>query len=116
MNTSNTRSGGIVLNPSTFATALLWMIARAVQAAPRRESLSLSPQTLSGQWQTLEVIGQCAIQARHRSLQLTEFGQTVFSYADDIFQTAQALTKSFQQRRGFVLSNLSVGVAASIIN
>lgn len=92
-----------------------WMIARAGSIARAAESLGLSPQTLSGQLATLEAdLGSALFRRANRSLQLTEFGQTVFSYADDIFQTAQALDEIIQQPPEDRPLNLSVGVAASI--
>jgi len=92
-----------------------WMIARSGSIVRAAESMNLSPQTLSGQLATLEAdLGNALFRRTNRSLQLTEFGQTVFAYADDIFQTAQALDEVIQQPPEERPLNLSVGVAASI--
>ncbi|MEO1820108.1 LysR family transcriptional regulator [Pseudomonas sp.] len=59
-----------------------WMIARNGSIVRAAEILKLSPQTLSGQLATLEAnLGNALFQRRNRSLQLTNFGQTVFTYA-----------------------------------
>ena len=69
-----------------------WMIARSGSIVRAAESLDLSPQTLSGQLATLEAsLGGALFKRANRSLQLTDFGKTVFSYADDIFQSVQSL-------------------------
>ena len=91
------------------------MIARSGSILRAAESMNLSPQTLSGQLATLEAdLGSALFRRANRSLQLTEFGQTVFSYADDIFQTAQALDDVIQQPPEDRPLNVSIGVAASI--
>lgn len=92
-----------------------WMIARAGSIVRAAESLNLSPQTLSGQLATLEAtLGSALFRRTNRSLRLTDFGQTVFSYAEEIFQTVQALDDVLQQPPEDRPLNLSVGIAASI--
>ncbi|TVP53965.1 MAG: LysR family transcriptional regulator [Halomonadaceae bacterium] len=92
-----------------------WMIAREGSIARASESLELTPQTLSGQLATFEGALDGALFRRvNRSLQLTDFGQTVFTYADEMFQTAQALTDVLREPPENRPLNLSVGIAASI--
>lgn len=92
-----------------------WMIARNGSIVGAAEILKLSPQTLSGQLATLEAnLGNALFQRRNRSLQLTNFGQTVFTYAEEIFQSVQALDDLLQQPPETRPLNLSVGIAASI--
>ncbi|MEL0168437.1 MAG: LysR family transcriptional regulator [Pseudomonadaceae bacterium] len=92
-----------------------WTIARAGSIVRAAESLDLSPQTLSGQLATLEAsLGNRLFRRANRSLQLTDFGKTVFAYADDIFQSVQSLTDILQQPPENRPLNLSVGIAASI--
>lgn len=92
-----------------------WVIARDGSIVRAAESLELTPQTLSGQLATFEsALGSALFRRVNRSLQLTEFGQTVFSYADDMFQTAQALTDVLRQPPENRPLSLAVGIAASI--
>jgi len=92
-----------------------WMIARDGSIVRAAESLELTPQTLSGQLATFEsALGGALFRRANRSLQLTDFGQMVFSHADDMFQTAQALTDVLRQPPENRPLSLSVGIAASI--
>lgn len=92
-----------------------WVIAREGSIARAAESLELTPQTLSGQLATFEsALGNALFRRANRSLQLTDFGQTVFRYADDMFQTAQALADVLRQPPENRPLGLSVGIAASI--
>jgi|TARA_Y100001001_G_scaffold149677_1_gene159695 LysR family transcriptional activator of nhaA len=92
-----------------------WMIARTGSIVRAAESLDLSPQTLSGQLATLEAsLGGALFKRANRSLQLTDFGKTVFSYADDIFQSVQSLTEVLQQPPENRPLTLAIGIAASI--
>jgi len=92
-----------------------WMIARSGSIVRAAESLKLSPQTLSGQLATLEAsMGNALFQRRNRALQLTSFGQTVFSYAEEIFRSVQALDDLLQQPPEDRPLRVSVGIAASI--
>lgn len=92
-----------------------WVIAREGSIVRAAENLDLTPQTLSGQLATFEsALGNALFRRANRALQLTDFGQTVFSYADDMFQTAQALTDVIRQPPENRPLSLSVGIAASI--
>ncbi|MBS8240918.1 LysR family transcriptional regulator [Marinobacter lipolyticus] len=92
-----------------------WVIAREGAIVRAAEHLDLTPQTLSGQLAAFEsALGNALFRRANRSLQLTDFGQTVFSYADDMFQTAQALTDVLRQPPENRPLSLSLGIAASI--
>lgn len=92
-----------------------WVIAREGSIARASEALDLTPQTLSGQLTTFEsTLGSALFRRANRSLQLTDFGQTVFGYADDMFETAQGLTDVLRQPPEDRPLRLSVGIAASI--
>ena len=92
-----------------------WTIARTGSIVRAAETLALTPQTLSGQLATFEsALGNALFRRANRALQLTDFGQTVFSYADDMFQTAQALNDVLRQPPENRPLSLSVGIAASI--
>ncbi|MGM0766758.1 MAG: LysR family transcriptional regulator [Pseudomonadota bacterium] len=92
-----------------------WVIAREGAIVRAAEHLDLTPQTLSGQLAAFEsALGNALFRRANRALQLTDFGHTVFSYADDMFQTAQALTEVLRQPPENRPLSLSVGIAASI--
>jgi LysR family transcriptional activator of nhaA len=92
-----------------------WLIAREGSIAKASELLDLTPQTLSGQLSNLENhIGQPLFRRENRSLKLTEKGQWVFHYAEQIFaltEEMQAGLKDFE-RKGPL--KLNVGISASI--
>lgn len=92
-----------------------WVIAREGSVVRAAESLNLIPQTLSGQLATFEAaLGNAVFRRANRALQLTDFGHTVFSYADDMFQTSQALNDVLRQPPEDRPLSLAVGIAASI--
>lgn len=92
-----------------------WVIAREGSIVRASEHLNLTPQTLSGQLATFEAaLGSALFRRANRSLKLTDFGQTVFGYAEDMFETAQALTDVIRQPPESRPLSLSVGIAASI--
>ncbi len=92
-----------------------WTIAREGSIARASETLDLTPQTLSGQLATLESsLGGPLFRRANRSLTLTDLGHTVMAYADDMFQTAQALSDVLREPPEHRPLNLGVGISASI--
>lgn len=92
-----------------------WTIAREGSIVRAAEHLDLTPQTLSGQLATFEsAVGGRLFRRANRSLQLTDFGRTVLGYADEMFQTAQALSDVISQPPEERPLSLSMGIAASI--
>ena len=92
-----------------------WVIAREGSIVRAAEHLDLTPQTLSGQLATFEsALGGALFRRANRSLQLTDFGRTVLGYADEMFQTAQALSDVISQPPGERPLSLAIGIAASI--
>jgi len=92
-----------------------WVIAREGSIVRASEHLDLTPQTLSGQLATLESsLGGVLFRRANRSLHLTDFGQTVLGYADEMFQTAQALSDVISQPPEDRPLSLAIGIAASI--
>lgn len=92
-----------------------WVIARLGSVVAAADHLELTPQTLSGQLASLEAkLGGALFHRANRALQLTDFGHTVFSYADEIFQTAQALSDLVSQPAQDRPLRLAVGICASI--
>ncbi|MGM0570642.1 LysR family transcriptional regulator [Marinobacter sp.] len=92
-----------------------WMIAREGGLNRAAEQLGLTPQTLSGQLASLEnQLGGALFQRRNRRLTLTDFGETVFRYADEMFTTAESLSELLQQPPEHRPLSLSAGLSASI--
>ena len=92
-----------------------WTIAREGSIVRAAELLDLTPQTLSGQLATFEsALGGALFRRVNRSLQLTDFGRMVLGYADEMFQTAQALSDVLSQPPEERPLSLAIGIAASI--
>lgn len=92
-----------------------WVIAREGSIVKASEVLDLAPQTLSGQLAAFEsAIGISLFRREKRSLILTETGQWVFTYAEQIFALTQELSDGLAQPEGNRPIRLSVGLVASI--
>ena len=64
-----------------------WAVASQGSIAQASKSLFITPQTISGQLRELEQqVGTKLFQKSGRNLALTETGQLVFSYADEMFK------------------------------
>jgi LysR family transcriptional activator of nhaA len=86
-------------------------VARAGAVNRAAEKLHLTPQTLSGQLAAFETrLGAPLFRRSGRRLELTEFGQTVLGYADDIFQIGNELEDVLAQRGGEIVAPFRVGV------
>src|SRR4029434_9272989 len=67
-----------------------WTVAREGTVARASKQLGLAQPTISGQLQTLEqALGEKLFVRSGRHLALTEMGQTVYRYADEIFSLGQ---------------------------
>ncbi|MCA9051655.1 MAG: transcriptional activator NhaR [Planctomycetaceae bacterium] len=78
-----------------------WTTARLGSIAAAARELNLSRPTISAQLQQLErFFGQTLIRRPTRSAELTEFGQTVFQYADAIFVVGRELQNIADGRGG----------------
>ncbi|SES65606.1 LysR family transcriptional regulator [Marinobacter segnicrescens] len=92
-----------------------WMIAREGGLNRAAEQLDLTAQTLSGQLASLEnQLGGALFHRRNRRLVLTDFGETIFRYADEMFTTAESLSELLQQPPEHRPLTLSAGLSASI--
>jgi LysR family transcriptional activator of nhaA len=92
-----------------------WTIAREGSIVRAAEHLDLTPQTLSGQLATFEAsLGSALFRRANRALQLTDFGQMVLGYAEEMFQAAQALSDVLRQPPENRPLSLAVGISASI--
>ncbi|MEQ9454967.1 MAG: LysR family transcriptional regulator [Phycisphaeraceae bacterium] len=74
-----------------------WAVAREGSIARASETLNVSPPTISTQIKALETaLGEPLFHRRARRMDLTETGQCVFEYADDIFSLGNELVRSVQ--------------------
>lgn len=69
-----------------------WAVAKTGGVARAAKQLHLTPQSISGQLRVLEdALGQALFRQRGRSLELTDTGRMVLSYADEIFSLGAKL-------------------------
>jgi len=88
-----------------------WMVAKEGGITQAAEILHLSQPTLSTQIKSLEKsLGSKLFDRKGRSMALTEAGQIVFRYADEIFSLGQELTDALRGRPGKNHLQLLVGV------
>lgn len=92
-----------------------WVIAREGSMARASDRLDLAPQTLSGQLASLEeAVGGLLFRREHRRLVMTDLGQTVYGYANDMFAIADELCQVVRSAPTDRPLHLKVGVSASI--
>lgn len=88
-----------------------WMVAKEGGITPAAEILHLSQPTLSSQIKKLEqTMGVKLFERKGRSMLLTDTGQTVFRYADEIFSLGRQLTDAVRGRSTENSLRLLVGV------
>ena len=91
-----------------------WTVAKAGGLRPAAEKLSVSQPSICAQIQALETrLGEELFQRRGRKLELTETGQMVFGFAEEIFSLGQELLTSVSQRSVSRPLKLNVGVSDS---
>lgn len=74
-----------------------WAVAKAGSIARASKQLHLTPQTLSGQIGILEEsLGVSLFRRIGRGIELTETGELALTYAEDIFQTGNALEEALR--------------------
>jgi len=92
-----------------------WTVAREGSIAKASEVLHLAPQTISGQLKLLEEsIGEPLFNRVGRGLALTETGQVVNQYVDEIFTLGQELTQRVKSKQALVPTTMNVGVVNSL--
>lgn len=92
-----------------------WTVAREGSIAKASEILHITPQTISGQLKLLEdAIGDALFRRVGRGLALTETGQVVNLYADEIFSLGAELTQRVQNKLTGLPAELNVGLVSSI--
>lgn len=92
-----------------------WTVAHEGSIAKASESLSLTPQTISGQLKMLEAaIGEPLFQRAGRGLTITDTGRMVKQYADEIFLLGAELSRRVQSKEPGAPTTFNVGVVNSI--
>lgn len=92
-----------------------WTVANEGSIARAAEVLHLTPQTISGQLKKLEdTIGEPLFAKLGRGLSLTETGQVVRQYADEIFYLGAELSQRVRSKQPLMPASLNVGVVNSV--
>lgn len=92
-----------------------WTVAREGTITRASEVLHLTPQTISGQLKLLdEAVGAPLFSRVGRGLVLTETGQVVKQYADEIFMLGAELTQRVKSKQALIPTTLNVGLVNSI--
>ncbi len=92
-----------------------WTVAREGSIARASEVLHITPQTISGQLKLLEeTVGEALFQRKGRGLVLTDTGQIVHIYADEIFSLGAELSQRLKSKEPGKPLELNVGVVFSI--
>ncbi|HZS18086.1 MAG TPA: transcriptional activator NhaR [Candidatus Udaeobacter sp.] len=92
-----------------------WMVARKGGVRKAAEELHVSQPSISAQLRLLEEsLGEKLFKRSGRTLVLSEMGQLVLSYADEIFSAGRELMSAVKQRPGGRLLRLNVGMTDSI--
>lgn len=88
-----------------------WMVARKGGVRKAAEELHVSQPSISAQLQLLEEsLGQKLFRRSGRSLVLTDAGQLVLNYADEIFSAGRELMNAVKQRPGKHPVRLNIGL------
>ena len=78
-----------------------WTAAKTESVRKAAEQLHISQPSISAQLKLLEeTLGQKLFQRSGRNLVLSDVGQLVLSYADEIFSTGRELMNAVKQRPG----------------
>lgn len=92
-----------------------WTVAREGTIARAAEKLLLAQPTISGQIKALEAsLGQPLFERRGRKLALTETGEMVYGYANEIFSVGRELMTAVRQHGADRPLRFHVGVTDSI--
>jgi len=92
-----------------------WVVAREGSIASATSVLHLTQPTISSQLKVLErSLGAELFVRRGRSRTLSETGQLVFRYADDMFRTGRELTEALSRGESPAPARLAVGISDSL--
>lgn len=91
-----------------------WTVAKEGSLARAAEKLHVSQPSISGQLRELEAaLGEKLFQREGRKNKLTEAGQVVFGYAEEIFALGREMMSAVKQRPGAKSLRLNVGIVDS---
>ena len=89
-----------------------WTVAKEGSVARASEVLRLAQPTVSGQVKQLEqALGEQLLERKGRNLVLTDTGEMVFGYADEIFGLGRELMDSLRGRPSSRPGRLNVGIS-----
>ena len=92
-----------------------WTVAKEGSIARASETLHITPQTISGQLKLLEdAVGEALFRRVGRGLVLTETGQVVNLYADEIFSLGAELTQRVRSKITGLPAEMNVGIVNAI--
>lgn len=92
-----------------------WVVAKSGSIVKACEQLHLTPQTISGQLSLFEdVIGEKLFNRTGRRLILTDRGQVVLSYAEEIFSRGQELEDVLRQKNSGRQLQFRVGISDAV--
>jgi LysR family transcriptional activator of nhaA len=92
-----------------------WMVAKSGSIARASEQLHLTPQSISGQLSEFEhALGVELFRRAGRGLELTETGQRMLSYAEQIFALGNELLESLQEDAKPKSMPFRVGISDSV--
>ena len=92
-----------------------WAVAREGSVAKAAEVLNLTPQTISGQLKLLdESVGQPLFNRVGRRLVLSDMGELVYEYAEEIFSVGAELASVVRGHQRIGPTSLAVGIVSSM--
>jgi LysR family transcriptional regulator, transcriptional activator of nhaA len=92
-----------------------WMVARTGSIARAAAQLHLAPHSISGQLKEFEAtLGVELFRRSGRNLELTDAGQRILSYADDIFSIGDELLDVLRDQKAKKSLPFRVGIADSV--
>lgn len=92
-----------------------WMVARTGSIARAAEQLHLTPQSISGQLREFaDTLGVELFRRAGRSLELTDTGRRILSYAEEIFSTGDELLEIVRDQSLRTTMAFRVGCADSV--
>lgn len=92
-----------------------WMVARTGSIARAAEQLNLAPHSISGQLKEFEeTLGVDLFRRVGRNIELTDAGQRILSYAEDIFSIGDELLDALREQKAKKSVPFRVGIADSV--
>ncbi len=111
----NLISGGGVSSLNYKHLRYFWMVAKTGSIAKAAGQLHLAPQSISGQLtEFADTLGVALFRKSGRSLELTDMGRRILSYADDIFSTGDELLDVVRDKTVSATVSFRVGCADSV--